>query len=791
MTLFDLKPKKIKWCRALKRAQFVMIILLVLVFLQPYMFITFQEQSRLDQANLYLTKPDAHQNSYKLSRTLPDASPLNSTKPFSYSTEEVTIEVYLYMIVVETNSDWTTVEFSGGPIVVGYNYTLTRGSEASNLMYTVDPMRIWISKKPYDMTPVSINISIIAIKGDEQGSVTIRKGDIGSTNVSMLAWINGVLMHIWSFTNNGTNPQYPGTNDRSFTLDFKQLYEHPAGIGVFEDVAVGLHEQVLTFYYPWYGVAWGASGQWFHWENATEDSIGNTAHYPLLGIYDSWDERLVEVHILLARHAGIDCFIVSWWGPRSFEDGSLKRIIKVAEKHDFKVTIYYESYRPWNPLISTEDIVNELSYVVREYSGSKAFLKVNGKPVIFIYNAGAHDRGPSFWLQVRRGLEDKVGSVYLLADIRNPSYLHVFDGFHTYVELNSSVARKLYSFYSDRMKIGLAGLSPSEAIEKILAGGKVVIQKKALFYTVIPGYDDRKIRSPGGYVDREDGLLYQRMWNDALELGARHVLITSWNELHEGTEIEPTREHGFKYLEITRDYASKIKQVNIVKPPLPSLNLNINPNELGDKLYLRLFNKGEGSAIAIRIEMIPQPETLASFTDTYRQPGKLKVVIIPLIKSGEEYRIIVKIEKDSGNIKLNLQYYSLNGTFYSADALIFIQKSTSTITKTYIQTTTVTQPTTITTTTTRITTTTDTKTTTVTTTVTRPVMTTTSITQITTRPATTTIAQTIETTTVQIVTPTTVLATQVVTETPWAIVGVMIIMAIIMGLLVGRLIRRR
>jgi len=196
MTLFDLKPKKIKWCRALKRAQFVMIILLVLVFLQPYMFITFQEQSRLDQANLYLTKPDAHQNSYKLSRTLPDASPLNSTKPFSYSTEEVTIEVYLYMIVVETNSDWTTVEFSGGPIVVGYNYTLTRGSEASNLMYTVDPMRIWISKNPYYTTSVSINISIIAIKGDDLGSVTIRKRDIGSTNVSMLAWINGVFMHI-------------------------------------------------------------------------------------------------------------------------------------------------------------------------------------------------------------------------------------------------------------------------------------------------------------------------------------------------------------------------------------------------------------------------------------------------------------------------------------------------------------------------------------------------------------------------------------------------------------------
>jgi hypothetical protein len=340
------------------------------------------------------------------------------------------------------------------------------------------------------------------------------------------------------------------------------------------------------------------------------------------------------------------------------------------------------------------------------------------------------------------------------------------------------------------MKIGLAGLSPSEAIERILAGGKVVIQKKALFYTVIPGYDDRKIRSPGGYVDREDGLLYRRMWNDALELGARHVLITSWNELHEGTEIEPTREYGFKYLEITRDYASRIKQVNIGKSPLPSLNLNISSNELGDELYLRLFNKGEGSAIAVRVEMMPQPETLASFTDTYRQPGKLKVVIIPLIKSGEEYKITVKIGKDSGNIKLNVQYYSLNGTFYSVDALIAVQKTTTTATVTKITTQTVTSPATITTVVQPTTITSM-----ITKTMTQPAMTTTSIAQITTRPATTTIAQTlivsrIETTTVQIATPTTVLATQVVTETPWTIVSVMVIMAIIMGLLVGRLIRR-
>lgn len=191
------------------------------------------------------------------------------------------IDVYFYIVVVETDSDWTSVEVFGGPIVVGYNYTLIQGSEASGLRYVVEPTRIWIGKQAYDMTPVSVNVSIVAIKGGEQGLITIRKGDIGSTNVSMYAWTSRGFTPIWSVRNSGTNPQYPGTNDRSFTLDFKQLYMHPTSIGVYEDVDLELNEKVLAFYYPWYGVAYGASGQWFHWENASWSSIANIAHYPL------------------------------------------------------------------------------------------------------------------------------------------------------------------------------------------------------------------------------------------------------------------------------------------------------------------------------------------------------------------------------------------------------------------------------------------------------------------------------------------------------------------------------
>jgi len=75
--------------------------------------------------------------------------------------------------------------------------------------------------------------------------------------------------------------------------------------------------------------------------------------------------------------------------------------LRVAERQNFSVTIYHESYRPWNPLVSEDDVIKGLSYVLKSYSHSKAFLKIDGKPVIFIYNVQAHGRSPQFWLNVR------------------------------------------------------------------------------------------------------------------------------------------------------------------------------------------------------------------------------------------------------------------------------------------------------------------------------------------------------------------------------------------------------
>lgn len=109
------------------------------------------------------------------------------------------------------------------------------------------------------------------------------------------------------------------------------------------------------------------------------------------------------------------------------------------------------------------------------------------------------------------------------------------------------------------------------AEEGSLAGTGVV--------AVGPGYDNSAIneRSPD-VVERMDGLLYEWGWLAALDADPRIVVVETWNNLHEGTEVCQTRENGGKYIELTRYYADVLK--------LPSSSRG----ELTDELLSLFFN---------------------------------------------------------------------------------------------------------------------------------------------------------------------------------------------------------
>lgn len=76
-----------------------------------------------------------------------------------------------------------------------------------------------------------------------------------------------------------------------------------------------------------------------------------------------------------------------------------------------------------------------------------------------------------------------------------------------------------------------------------------------------PGYDDRPV--PGRRTpvrEREHGAFYDYSWQQALLAKPELVLLETWNEMHEGTEICATREAGRQYLERTQDWIGKLRR---------------------------------------------------------------------------------------------------------------------------------------------------------------------------------------------------------------------------------------
>jgi len=94
--------------------------------------------------------------------------------------------------------------------------------------------------------------------------------------------------------------------------------------------------------------------------------------------------------------------------------------------------------------------------------------------------------------------------------------------------------------------------------------------------SVGPGYDDTSIRpwNKQNSKSRADGEYYSKYWDEAIKLKPKIISITSFNEWHEGTQIEPATEKSIansrafgdsaypsysnpmQYLELTARYSS-------------------------------------------------------------------------------------------------------------------------------------------------------------------------------------------------------------------------------------------
>ena len=583
---------------------------------------------------------------------------LVTSSPLHVELDDSGADPHAYVLEVElaTDSDWCMVTLTGLGRVIVEEDTIHSDATLTDFYVSLDRnLVISVGKPAYDMDPVVVSVRLIVTEPDEELNLRVTKGHIGKAEVSINGWGAGGFSLISRFVHDGVNEEEPDENPAVFTLGVDRLEGARVRVG-FGRLPVDVDRLALALHYPWYGSPGGPAGGWFHWQEPIEEgSIASSTHYPLFGPYDSNDEELITTQILLAQDAGLDGFVSSWRGPGTFEDAAFSCLLDVAEGLGFKVSIYYESVRfyPDEPL-SVDGVVRELAYALQSYSDSGAFLKVGRVPVVFIYNIEAHDRLPGYWSEVRRGLEEEVGDVILIGDFRDVRYLSVFDGVHFYNEFDLDVARGFYGMFSER-SIVYDGSGFDEAVRDIEALGELPLSRKVICGTVVPGYDDHKIRSPGKFVDRLDGGTYDSYWRLLDEFPLDWALISTWNEWHEGTEIEPSLEYGFQYLEMTRFSTAGFKGIAPHESPKPVLDFSLG-GFLPEEMELRARNTGEGPALAVRAVVTSATESSSSHTRTVDTHSML-------LEPGESQAMPVDLRylDPFSDPSVSISYYSLDG----------------------------------------------------------------------------------------------------------------------------------
>jgi hypothetical protein len=312
---------------------------------------------------------------------------------------------------------------------------------------------------------------------------------------------------------------------------------------------------VAAYYYQWYGMGWE-----FHWQPPPSymGQILDPPFTPWLGEYNSDDPQVVRQHLEWSEQSGIDSWVLVYPGFPSLSEptDTIAAVLQGSEVtfsflHTFGIPAYPGCEDP-QVLAWVLPQIDE----VAKYFSNPNYWKIDGKPVLVFYAATPYADCTGTFEAIRSHVKSNYGyDLYLFGDVFGdvpPAEKGPWDGYTVY-----SSAPTYYGYpTTERFPLGQMNFRNLWDFWDYYWGAFSEVTKTrelGFLPSVSPAFNDQAAnRHP---VD-EAGVLPMQSEPEAsftstfeygLDLVSSHLhadkpmfIINSWNEWHEGTQIEPS-----------------------------------------------------------------------------------------------------------------------------------------------------------------------------------------------------------------------------------------------------------
>lgn len=273
-------------------------------------------------------------------------------------------------------------------------------------------------------------------------------------------------------------------------------------------------------------------------------AVGNTPQ--TLALYEAWfgqpkhisvgystnNAETIRDQIRKAKELGVSGFVVDWYGDREpFIDQSYAVIQKVAAKNKFNVAVMYEETDTEEG--ATDQVIADLTvfhdtYLLPNSAGHQAYLTYEGRPVIFVFPHGSY----TDWALVRTAVNKWSPAPWLIQENLPGPHPDAFDGFYPWVNPGPDGWAADGSNWGGSYLADFYRNMAEKYSDKIVVGG------------AWPQFDDRKASwSLNRHISARCGQTYRdtiEQWKKFFPPGQviPFMLIQTWNDYEEGTEIE-------------------------------------------------------------------------------------------------------------------------------------------------------------------------------------------------------------------------------------------------------------